>query len=69
MRASQNITPSKRHGLTPIQRRLSAGSEGPTGMRIVGRRAVLPRARRAEFAVALTGGLIILATAIFLLAI
>lgn len=69
MRASQNITPSKRHGLTPIQRRLSAGSEGPTGMRFVGRRAVLPPARRAEFVTALTGGLIILATAIFLLAI
>jgi len=69
MRASQNITPSKRSGLTPAQRRLSAGVEGPAGLRFVGRRAVLPPARRAEFVAALTGGLVILATALALMAI
>lgn len=68
MRASQNITPSKRSGLTPAQRRLSAGAEGPTGLRFVGRRAVLPPARRAEFVAALTGGALILATVLALLA-
>ena len=69
MRASQNITPSKRHGLTPAQRRLSAGAEGPAGMRIFGNRKTLPPARRAEVITALTGGLLILASAAALLAI
>lgn len=69
MRASQSITPGSRRGLTPAQRRLSAGSDGPAGMRIVGSRKQLPRARRAEYIAALTGGLIILATAVGLLAI
>lgn len=59
MRASQNITPSKRYGLTPVQRRLSAGAEGPTGLRFAGRRAVLPPARRAELMAAVVGGLLI----------
>lgn len=68
MRASQNITPNKNYGLTPAQRRLSAGATGPVGMRFSSRRAILPRARRAEFLAALTGGLIILGTVAGLLA-
>lgn len=68
MRASQNITTGSRRGLTPAQRRLSAGFDGPTGMRISGSRKSLPAARRAEYVAALTGGLIILATAVGLLA-
>lgn len=68
MRASQNITPNKAKGLTPAQRRLSAGANGPAGMRYSSRRAILPPARRAEFIAALTGGVIILAVAAGLLA-
>lgn len=68
MRASQNITPGKRSGLTPAQRRLSAGAEGPAGLRFVGRRAVLPPARRADFVAAITGSLVILATTLVLMA-
>lgn len=68
MRASQIITPGKRSGLSPAQRRLTAGAEGRAGMRLSGSRKALPPARRAELVAALTGGLIILATAVGLLA-
>lgn len=69
MRSSQIITPGKRSGLSPAQRRLSAGAGGRAGMRLAGSRKTLPPARRAELVAALTGGLIILATAIWLLAV
>jgi hypothetical protein len=69
MRASQNITPNKNYGLTPAQRRLSAGANGSVGMRFSGRRAVLPPARRAELIAALIGSLIILGTVAGLMAI
>ncbi|SER41177.1 hypothetical protein [Neolewinella agarilytica] len=68
MRASQKIAINNSYRMTPAQRRLSAGATGPAGMRQSARRSVLPRARKAEFAAAITGSLLIISLIIGLLA-
>lgn len=68
MRSSQIIPISRNYRATPAQRRLSAGATGTPGMRQVARRRDMPAARKAEFAVAITGGLLILSTIVGLLA-
>jgi hypothetical protein len=68
MRASQIISNSSNYRITPAQRRLSAGVTGAPGLRTVARRSAMPAARKAEFAAAITGGLLILSTIIGLLA-
>jgi len=68
MRASQKISINNSYRMTPAQRRLSAGATGPAGMRQPARRSVLPRARKAELAAAITGGLLIISLIVGLLA-
>jgi hypothetical protein len=69
MRASQNIDLGRNTKLTPAQLRLTAGANGPTGMRFLARRSALPRARRAEVAAALTGAVLIVSLILGLMAI
>ncbi|MBC6992980.1 hypothetical protein QWY85_13955 [Neolewinella lacunae] len=68
MRASQEINTPNNYRLTPAQRRLSAGSVGTAGLRKAANRSLLPPARKAEIAAAITGGLVILCVAAGLLA-
>jgi hypothetical protein len=68
MRASQNIPSSSSYRMTPAQRRLSAALTGP-GMRKDARRSAMPPARKAELAIAITGGLLILSLIAGLMAI
>jgi len=69
MRASQHIPPSNSYRMTPVQRRLSAGFDGPSGMRTVARRSTMPAARKVEIAAAVTGGALIISLIISLMAI
>lgn len=55
--------------MTPVQRRLSAGFDGPSGMRTVARRSTMPAARKVEIAAAVTGGALIISLIISLMAI
>jgi hypothetical protein len=66
MRTSQQIPANNSYRMTPAQRRLSAALTGP-GMRIAARRSALQPARKAEYAAAVTGGLLILGLLVALL--
>ena len=67
MRTSQQIPTGNSNRMTPAQRRLSAALTGP-GMRMPARRSTLHPARKAEYAAAVTGGMLILSFIIGLLA-
>jgi len=67
MRTSQQIPTSNSSPITPAQRRLSAALTGP-GMRMPARRSAMQPARKAEYAAAITGGILILSFIIGLLA-
>lgn len=67
MRTSQQIPTNNSSRITPAQRRLSAALTGP-GMRMPARRSTMQPARKAEYAAAVTGGVLILSFIIGLLA-
>lgn len=67
MRTSQQIPAAGANRITPAQRRLSAALTGP-GMRMPARRSALQPARKAEYAAAVTGGMLILSFIVALLA-
>jgi hypothetical protein len=67
MRTSQPIPFNNSSRMTPAQRRLSAALTGP-GMRMPARRSALQPARKAEYAAAVTGGMLILSFIVGLLA-
>lgn len=69
MRTSQNIDFGRNTKITPAQRRLMAGANGPAGLRFPARRSALPPARRAEIAAALTGAVLIVSLILGLMAI